>query len=93
MKQVLEGARGSQNFRPVPSASKTARSAAGWKALWWWSNHQSSRGEGEKRKSTTALTSPSKASGGKGSPCWCCSGTKAVSAAGTPCLASMKRLK
>ena len=34
------------------------------------------RGEAEKRKSTQAFTSPSKASGGNGSPCWWCSGTK-----------------
>ena len=39
--------------------AKASRHSARWKALWWWSNHQVSRGELEYLKSTMARVSVS----------------------------------
>ncbi len=91
MKPQHEGAAGSQNFWPLRSASNCARQSGRWKALWWWSNHQSRRGDGEYRKSTTAFTSASKASGGNGSPSWCCTGWRSMRVSRDPSRASKKR--
>ncbi len=91
MKPVQEGAAGSQKRWPERSASKWARSEAGWKALAWWSNHQSSRGEVEYRKSTMAFTSADRAPGGMGSPGWCCTGRCSIAVSRAPSRAWRKR--
>ncbi len=67
-KRVQLFAVGSQNFFPLLSARNAASSDAVSKALWWWSNHQVRRGSAEKRKSTTAFSSPEKTSSPKSCP-------------------------